>query len=77
MGWIGSLPEGEDIVNLFMTYDTLGELQSEETGIFGFMKTLPRFAAEKGITFSAAFRALYDHSYGDCSRTCGCGGSFN
>ena len=52
MGWIGSLPEGEDIVNLFMTYDTLGELQSEEAGIFGFMKALPRFAAEKGITFS-------------------------
>lgn len=52
MGWIGSLPEGEDVVNLFMTYDTLGELQSAETGIFGFMKALPRFAADKGITFS-------------------------
>ena len=52
MGWIGSLPEGEEVVNLFMTYDTLGELQSAETGIFGFMKALPRFAAEKGITFS-------------------------
>ncbi len=52
MGWIGSLPEGEEVVNLFMTYDTLGELQSAETGIFGFMKALPRFAADKGITFS-------------------------
>ena len=52
MGWIGSLPEGEEVVNLFMTYDTLGELQSAEAGIFGFMKALPRFAAEKGITFS-------------------------
>ena len=52
MGGIGSVPEGEEVVNLFMTYDTLGELQSAETGIFGFMKALPRFAAEKGITFS-------------------------
>lgn len=52
MGWISSLPENEEIVNLFMTYDTLGELQSAESGIFGFMKALPRFAADKGITFS-------------------------
>ena len=58
MGWIGSLPEGEEVVNLFMTYDTLGELQSAEAGIFGFMKALPRFAAEKGITFSTTSEVI-------------------
>ncbi|WP_455496814.1 glycoside hydrolase family 57 protein [Coprobacter sp.] len=52
MNWIVALPETEQIINLFMNYDTLGELQPRETGIFEFMKALPRFAEEKGISFS-------------------------
>ena len=51
INWIDSLPEEEQLVNLFMTYETFGELQARETGIFEFMKALPRFAAEKGIVF--------------------------
>ena len=39
------------MVNLFMNYDTLGELQPRESGIFEFMKALPRFAAENDIQF--------------------------
>lgn len=49
--WIANLPQEEQIVNLFMNYETFGELQSRETGIFEFMKALPRFAAERDITF--------------------------
>lgn len=49
--WIANLPQEEQIVNLFMNYETFGELQSRETGIFEFMKALPRFAAERGIEF--------------------------
>ena len=49
--WIANLPQEEQIVNLFMNYETLGELQPRESGIFEFMKALPRFAAEKGIEF--------------------------
>lgn len=49
--WIAQLPEEEQVVNLFMNYETLGELQPRESGIFEFMKALPRFAAEKGIEF--------------------------
>lgn len=52
VSWIASMPEKEQVVNLFMTYDTLGELQPAEAGIFDFMKALPRYAAEKNITFS-------------------------
>ena len=52
IGWIANTPESEQIVNLFMNYDTLGELQPRETGIFEFMKALPRFAEEKGIGFA-------------------------
>ena len=49
--WIASLPEEEQLVNLFMNYETFGEMQPRESGIFEFMKALPRFAAEKGIEF--------------------------
>ena len=52
IGWIANTPESEQIVNLFMNYETLGELQPRETGIFKFMKALPRFAEEKGIGFA-------------------------
>ncbi|MEG2164544.1 MAG: glycoside hydrolase family 57 protein [Bacteroidales bacterium] len=52
ISWIASMPEKEQVVNLFMTYDALGELQPAEAGIFDFMKALPRFAAENNVTFS-------------------------
>ncbi len=51
LDWIAALPQEEQVVNLFMTYETFGELQVRETGIFEFMKALPRFAAERGIEF--------------------------
>ena len=49
--WIASLPEEEMLVNLFMNYETFGELQPRESGIFDFMRALPRFAEQRGITF--------------------------
>ena len=52
MGWINAIPETEQVVNLFMNYETLGELQPRESGIFEFMKSLPYFAEQMGITFS-------------------------
>lgn len=52
MSWIAATPESEQIINLFMNYETLGYLQPVETGIFEFFKALPRYAAEKGISFS-------------------------
>ncbi len=56
--WIASSPEDEQIFNLFMNYDTLGELQPRESGIFEFMKALPQFAEEKGISFSTPSEAI-------------------
>jgi len=52
MNWIASTPESEQIINLFMNYEVLGSLHPAETGIFDFFKALPRFAADKGISFS-------------------------
>jgi alpha-amylase len=41
VSWLDQLPEEEQVVNLFMDYETFGEHQWKETGIFDFMKTLP------------------------------------
>ena len=49
--WIANTPPEENIVNLFMGYETFGEMQGAQTGIFEFLKALPNFAAQKNITF--------------------------
>jgi len=43
--------EEGDIVNLFMDYETFGEHQSAESGIFDFMRALPKAALAAGIRF--------------------------
>jgi alpha-amylase len=53
VGWLSNIPEEEEVVNLFMDYETFGEHQWEDTGIFDFMKALPgRIFAQSGYTFS-------------------------
>ncbi len=47
--WLESV-EGETI-NLFMDYETFGEHQWEDTGIFNFMKQLPKETFKRGISF--------------------------
>ncbi len=51
MEWIAALPEDHQIINIFLSMETFGEFQPGESGIFEFMKALPHFAAEKGISF--------------------------
>ena len=41
VGWLKESAKEGDIVNLFMDYETFGEHQKAETGIFDFMKALP------------------------------------
>ncbi len=52
MDWIAALPEEEQVVNLYLSMDTFGGFLPAGTGIFEFMKALPRFARERGITFA-------------------------
>ncbi|MDZ7744068.1 MAG: FliG C-terminal domain-containing protein [Bacteroidota bacterium] len=40
-GWLQQIDSKEEIVNLFMDYETFGEHQWPETGIFEFLKALP------------------------------------
>ncbi|WP_143306438.1 glycoside hydrolase family 57 protein [Chitinophaga vietnamensis] len=39
--WLHHMPPQEEIVNLFMDYETFGEHHARETGIFHFLETLP------------------------------------
>ncbi|NLL29323.1 MAG: polysaccharide deacetylase family protein [Bacteroidales bacterium] len=40
--WLNQIDHKEEVVNLFMDYETFGEHQWPETGIFDFMRALPR-----------------------------------
>ncbi len=51
MAWIADCPKEEQIVNIALNYETLGENHPRATGIFDFFKALPRFAEQKGIEF--------------------------
>lgn len=39
--WVNQTPWNQEIINLFMDYETFGEHQWEDTGIFEFMRHLP------------------------------------
>jgi alpha-amylase len=45
-GWIGQSPG--DIVNLFMDYESIGEHQKEEQGIYEFWRKVPEVLIESG-----------------------------
>ena len=49
--WVKESAKDDDIVNLFMDYETFGEHQSAASGIFDFMKALPEAVISDG-TFS-------------------------
>jgi alpha-amylase len=58
VSWLNQIGKKEEIVNLFMDYETFGEHQWEETGIFEFLKHLPEtvFSRSK-FTFSTPSEA--------------------
>ena len=51
LAWVKDSAKDDDIVNLFMDYETFGEHQSAASGIFDFMKALPEAILADG-TFS-------------------------
>lgn len=46
--WLNAIGEDEEIVNLFMDYETLGEHQGADTGIFDFFASLPEKVLANG-----------------------------
>lgn len=50
--WLKDINPEEEVVNLFMDYETFGEHQWEETGIFRFLKSMPeRVIRDAGFRF--------------------------
>ncbi len=47
VGWLNHLDPKEEIVNIFMDYETFGEQQKKESGIFEFLKNLPKAVLKK------------------------------
>jgi alpha-amylase len=46
--WISASAENSEVVNLFMDYETFGEHQPADSGIFEFMKYLPKAVLSEG-----------------------------
>ncbi|MBR5736290.1 MAG: glycoside hydrolase family 57 protein [Bacteroidales bacterium] len=50
--WVDAALQNEDTLNLFMDYETFGEHQPSDSGIFEFLKALPAAMLAKGFTFN-------------------------
>lgn len=61
MRWIAETPKEEEVFNLFMNYEVLGNFQKKSSGIFDFMKALPRFAAENNIKFATPSEVIKEN----------------
>lgn len=48
LAWLKAAAEHDDIINLFMDYETFGEHQKAQSGIFEFMKYLPETVINDG-----------------------------
>ena len=63
--WIDTLPEEEKLINLFMDFETFGEHQWHETGIFDFFEQLVRGWCDEGNRFATFSQALNSHRVHD------------
>ena len=52
IGWLASMPENEQVINIFMELSALGMSQPLSSNILDFLKALPVCAKQVGITFS-------------------------
>ena len=52
IGWLASMPENEQVINIFMELSALGMSQPLSSNILEFLKALPICAKQVGITFS-------------------------
>jgi alpha-amylase len=48
MGWLNAVEKKQEIVNLFMDYETFGEHQKADSGIFAFLNTFPAKVIKSG-----------------------------
>ncbi|NCU40903.1 alpha-amylase [Candidatus Saccharibacteria bacterium] len=64
-GWIDSLPEEERLINLFMDFETFGEHQWTDTGIFDFFERFVRKWCDDGNRFATFTEVIDTHRIHD------------
>ena len=53
VSWLEKLNKKEEVINLFLSYESFGERQPKESGIFNFLKVLPQKIIENpGLKFA-------------------------
>jgi len=58
-GWLQKTPANEEVVGLYMDYETFGEHQWAESGIFDFLRVLPgKVLSQTDFVFSTPFEAI-------------------
>jgi len=59
VSWLEKLDQKEEVVNLFLSYESFGERQPKESGIFAFLEHLPRKIIESpGLKFATPFEIV-------------------
>ena len=59
MNWLAAIPPHEKVINLAMDYETFGEHQKKESGIFTFLETLLRgLSRSRNFTFMTPSEAV-------------------
>ncbi|HYQ57649.1 MAG TPA: glycoside hydrolase family 57 protein, partial [Draconibacterium sp.] len=59
VGWLEKIDAKEEVVNLFMGYDSIGNRHSKETGIFDFLKAFSeKVIASKKLKFATPSEAI-------------------
>ena len=48
-GWMANLPKEEEVVSIFINYETFGQLQHKNSGIFSFLENLPEAILKTGV----------------------------
>ncbi|MGH7196474.1 MAG: glycoside hydrolase family 57 protein [Candidatus Saccharimonadales bacterium] len=57
--WLNELPKDQPVINLFMDYETFGEHQWTDSGIFSFLEHLTKeFLQQEGNTFMTVSEAI-------------------
>ena len=60
-GWMSSLPKEEEVITIFINYETFGKLQPKSSGIFDFLKNLPNAILKTGeLNFSTPSEVIND-----------------
>ncbi len=61
-GWMTNLPKQEEVITIFINYETFGQLQKKSSGIFDFLKSLPDAILKTGeLQFSTPSEVIENH----------------